>query len=237
MLYDELPNYESRFAANLTDSDGKVFTAGTSIYPGATRLLHRNNNWFYQERTPKNKVVLHFTMGNIWSDVAALTHHYVSVAYLVARSGVVYELFDPDLWSYHLGPTAVGGNSEQSKSSIAIEISNYGPLVLAPNGTTLNTAYGSSYCALAQTDAYLAVPGGFRGYHYFATFTDEQYAALQYLVPFLTKRYGVPAVIPTPDQQGALALKAPPPGIWSHQNYRKDKVDVGPALDWTRIGI
>lgn len=229
-IVDSLADKEVLFSKNLTDSSGKRFTTTTAIYPNAIAITTKKPNWFYPEKNKKTKIVLHFTVGNLLSDIAALTKGYVSVAYIVARSGQVYELFNPDYWSYHLGPTAVGGNGIQGKQSIGIEISNYGPLVLS--GDSLNTIYKTSYCSKDSTEY---VVSSHRGYNYYCKFTDAQYESISSLLEFLTNRYGIPYTIPSSDQQLSYISSVPGSGIWSHQNFRKDKTDVGPAFDWNRI--
>lgn len=231
MLYGSLAKRELDFRSSLIDSAGKKFKASSPTL-GNTRLSHKNDNWYFKEKTDKTKIVLHFTMGNLPGDIGELTHHYVSVAYVVARDGQVYELFDPDYWSYHLGPSATGGNGIESKASIGIEVSNYGPLYLE-NGT-LFTAYKSAYCSLQDTQAYVAIPRpGYRGYFYFASFTSEQYEALRVLMSGLIRRYSIQKKWAA--DPGVFFKSAPGPGIWTHQNYRRDKVDIGPAFDWSEI--
>ena len=231
LLVDTLVDKEKRFASDLIDTDGKKFSKNDAVYNKATGLYHKNNNWYYKEKTDKTKIVLHFTIGNILSDVAALTKSYVSVSYVVARDGTVYELFNPDYWSYHLGPYASGGNTIQSKQSVGIEISNYGPLV--KDGDRLRTIYKSHYCNLAQSEHY--VKSSHRGFDYYAKFTCKQYDSVKGLLRFLTERYDIPYVFPNESQREEYQRITPGPGIWSHQNFRKDKTDIGPALEWKRL--
>ena len=82
--------------------------------------------------------------------------------------------------------TAVGGNGKGSKESIAIELSNIGPLTL--DGTDFKNVYGSKYCSVLDVTAFTEYSDGFRGYKHFATFTNEQYNSLQALLLFLTTK-------------------------------------------------
>lgn len=236
-LYDELPERELKFRNQLKDSYGKVFSVKPSSFiNGALRLTHSNDNWYYKVKSEKSKIVLHFTAGFIQPDIGELTRETkVSVAYVLARSGDLYELFDPEFWSYHLGAKAAGGNTKMSKSSIGIEVSNVGPLTLDNNTGFLNTWSGRAYCSLDQTEAYVYIPDGFRGYNYFATFTTEQYKVLDSLITDLCREYNILRKLPSPADRVKKWTSDPGDGIWSHQNFRQDKVDIGPGFDWSRI--
>lgn len=233
--FDELPKIEEKFKTGLRDSYGKVFKASESdIIPGAIKLTHKNDNWYYKQEIKKDKIVLHFTAGVLHGDIGELTRQYVSTPYVVARDGTIYELFDPKYWSFVMGPGSTGGNKAMSSTSINIEISNLGPLTRDPKLGFLKTWSGKPYCAIEQTDAYVHVPGGFRGYHYFATFTDEQYRAVDSLITNLCRRYGILRKLPALNQR-EKKLTVIGEGIWSHTNFRNDKFDVGPAFDYSRV--
>lgn len=235
-VLDDLSNKENEFKKNLTDSAGKLFKATKAVAPLAIGLSHLNDNWYFKEKTPKNKIVLHFTCGNIMSDVATLTTHFVSVSYVVDRQGNIYELFSPDYWSYHLGYGATGENTTQSKASIAIELSSYGPLKPKENDPeALYNIYDRAYCRLSDQQEYGY--GLYRGYSYWVKPTAAQYSAVRSLLLFLTKRYpNIPYTLPSNVEQEQQHFKTiMPPGIWSHQNFRKDKVDVGPIFDWSKL--
>ncbi len=197
-------------------------------------------NFFYTTEYPKTQIVLHFTEGNIHGDLTGLTKddQHVSVALVVSRDGGIYRLFSPDYWAFHIGKNSIQDNTEASRKSVGIELSNYGPLKL--KGNDLYNGYGDLYCSLDDTSEYIKLnkPFGNDGdlYTYFAGFTDEQYDALIVLLRYLTAKYNIPrAFLPEsvrflPTSQ-AVTFK----GIVSHVNYRKDKVDIGPAFDWARV--
>jgi len=234
--YDELPKKEGKFHKYLTDSYGKVFTKEDSpTMPGTVRLSHPNDDWYYKTKTKKDKIVLHFTAGFLHADIGELTKQHVSVAYVVARDGTVYELFDPEYWSYHLGPKATGGNKKNSSSSIGIEICNNGPLTLE-NGI-LKTWSGSPYCTIDQADAFVKVKdeGGFRGHKYFASYTKEQFRTLDLLITNICRKHKILRKLPKLNERAQKFVNDPGEGIWSHQNFRSDKFDVGPAFEWDRI--
>jgi N-acetyl-anhydromuramyl-L-alanine amidase AmpD len=234
---DKIRAKETRFRATLKDAYGKTFTEEPSTtIDGAIRLKHPNDGWYYLIETPKDKIVLHFTAGVLHGDIGALTtDQHVSVAYVVARSGETYELFDPKYWSYHLGRGATGGNKAGSASSIGVEISNFGPLELDEEKGILKTWSDKDYCSIDQTDEYVYVAEGFRGKHYFATFTDEQYRTVDSLITNLCRKFNILRKLPSKSDREIKFTSAPGEGIWSHQNFRADKHDMGPAFDWSRI--
>ena len=206
--------------------------------------------YVYQAKFKKEKIVLHFTAGHLRGDIMSLTgdRGHVSVPFLIARDGTIYNIHHPEnQWSYHLGPDALGGNAKQSQISIGIEISNYGPLTLV--GDNLETAYSRPknqatgtegapdvYCSLAETEAYVALDTPYRGFKYFAAYTEAQYNSLIQLLRLLTKKYHIPAVFL---QKGVRYNRTEEVihfrGIVTHANYRNDKFDIGPAFDWDRV--
>lgn len=208
------------------------------------RPTKHSATYFYPENFPKKKIVLHFTVGNIQGDLGALTraNNHVSVPFLIARDGTIYQLFSSAAWSYHLGRGAVGGNRTQSRQSIGIELSNYGYLI--ERDGNLETAYSrvngnpvDIYCSLSETDKYTKLDPPFREQSYYATFTDEQYESLIILLRYLTAQYNIPRTFLPEDIRYATTNKvASFQGITSHVNFRKSgKWDIGPAFDWSRI--
>lgn len=198
-------------------------------------------DYYFDEAPRKSMVVLHYTMGWLWGDIATLTtaHLHVSVAFLVARSGRIYRLFPEDRWAYHLGKRKdVTGDTELlSKRSIAIELSNVGPLDLA--GDTLKFV-GRPYCDVSETAFYTKLTSPYRGFRYFAAFSDAQYAALDALLEAITATYAIPRKFVAP-QKRFLTFDSPAAadaykGVSSHVNFRRTgKTDIGPAFDWPRI--
>ena len=201
--------------------------------------------YFYDESVKKEKIVLHFTAGHLKGDLLSLTSKkrgHVSAPFVLARDGKLFQLFSSAAWSYHLGRGAKGGNGTQSKKSIGIEISNFGPLTLKDG--MLETIYSRIeggpkhvYCSEADTSAYIKLDKPFRGYTYFASYTDEQYNALINLLRYLTKQYDIPREFLPEDvryetTQEVVNFK----GIVTHVNYRETgKWDMGPAFDWERV--
>lgn len=201
------------------------------------------SGYYYDEKFTKEKIVLHFTVGHLKGDIYSLSNKsrgHVSTAFVLSRDGTPYQLFSSAAWSYHLGRNSLGGNAEQSKASIGIEISNYGPLT--KKGNNLETAYSSAskpdvYCTINDTDQYVKLAKPYRGYQYYTAFTNEQYHSLILLLRYLTATYQIPRQFVAEDSRfettsgGSSNFK----GICSHVNFRTDKYDIGPAFDWDRV--
>lgn len=253
MRATSIPAHEKSFAQTGIDSQGKQFVLKplTVAMPGdpygplqLVDCVRQNgdSSFYYKEVLPKKRIVLHFTMGYLKGDIATLTRpgEPVSVPFVIARNGTIYNLWTSKYWSYHLGPGTAGGNTVMSQTSIGIELSNIGPLKKL--GSNLVTTYSDAdvYCSLEETALYTELPTPYRGYRYFATFTEAQYRSTIALLRFLTKKYGIPRrfiaeadrynVFKTP----AAALAST--GILTHVNVRPTgKVDIGAAFDWLRL--
>lgn len=183
-----------------------------------------NQNYFYKNDTRKKSICLHFTVGNILSDIAALTKadSHISVSYVVDRSGNIYELFPDNFWSYHLGNGAIGGNTNMSKQSIGIEVSNYGPL--SEKDGNMVDAYGNTYCTTWETNYYER--RDYRGKTAFATMPNGQICAVAALIEYLCDKHSIPMTFSCTDEVFRTADEALSfEGIFMHSNVRKDKFD------------
>ena len=204
-----------------------------------------DKKYFVEEETKKQRIVLHYTMGQIAGDLSTLTGDkgMVSVSYVIGRNGMIYYLFNTQLWSFHLGRDAIGGNTEQSSLTIGIELSNVGPLTKVGEEYFMRVKNdkGESkdlfYCTIEQTNLYKVLEQPFKEAKVYATYPEAQYDALIRLLRYLTALWDIPRVfLPESDRfkvsQKVLNFK----GIVSHVNYRpKDKSDIGPAFDWKKV--
>jgi N-acetyl-anhydromuramyl-L-alanine amidase AmpD len=196
---------------------------------------------FYPEATKKDLIVLHFTAGGTargafytWLN----NPEHVGTAYIVDTDGVIYELFDPSYWAYHLG---IKGMSIHDRRSIGIEIVNVGPLKPSPlDSNVLNwwpNNWGTRWCVKEQMDRY--VESSFRGVGCFAAFPEPQMKSVGALVKHLCDRFNIKKCIPPRAQRSEYDLSyfRSYLGIAAHQNYRADKWDVGPAFNWDELGV
>jgi N-acetyl-anhydromuramyl-L-alanine amidase AmpD len=249
MFARDLPAFESAFRADGVDSSGRrhTLTPLSVPIPGENRNLNvvrlkpadGIETYYTAEAAPKERVALHFTTGYIRGDVRMLTipksdpATRVSVPFIIARDGNIYNLFDSRYWAYHLGPTAVGGNTAMSRSSVGVEISNIGPLI-QQGQSLLTTTSKDVYCNLNETQYYRKA--SYRGFSYYASYTDAQYTSLITLLRYLTARFNIPRrFLPLASRYETRNDIPNFRGIVSHVNFRTDKFDIGPAFDWDRV--
>ena len=198
---------------------------------------------FFAQEFTKDLLVLHFTAGQSARsayDTWRATPLQVATAYIVDTDGYIYECFSPRAWAYHLGVTgAASANWKHDKRSIGIEIANPGPLVTdKTNPQQLNWWPGdftSKWCTLAETTKYVAAP--YRGFSHFAAFPTGQTDAVIALVDHLCQAFSIPKVLAPTAQQTEFDMTFFNTfnGIATHQNFRKDKTDIGPAFPLARV--
>lgn len=198
---------------------------------------------YFRQKFKKDLIVLHFTAGSSARsafDSWRSTTTQVATAYLVDTDGSIFECFPPEYWAYHLGvsgPESAGWRHD--KRSIGIEIANVGSLRIdAQNPQQLNwwpNNFGTKYCTLAESTRYVAAP--FRGFSHFASFPSVQCDAVASLVSHLCEELKIPRVLPPVAQQTAFDMDFFKSfrGIATHQNFRKDKSDIGPAFPLSRV--
>lgn len=214
---------------------------------GLTIFSFKSSFWddyFFKQETDKAGLVLHFTAGFLAGGISTLTREgvHVSVSYVVARNGRIYELFPPEYWSFHLGKGTVGGNTNRSSRTIGIEISNIGPLFLKGNTLRYKTNQGFfPYCDLNEIEFFKKGDKPYRKVDYFATFTTEQYASVNALIDNLVAKFSVPRAFIAGDARfetfGSSDDARAYTGIASHVNYRKSgKWDIGPVFEWPLVG-
>jgi len=251
MKVTSISNHEKTFFETGKDSSGKEFMLTEKIAPikGSDQVMpytycspkNKDVSFYYHEKNTKTQIVLHFTVGYLKGDIAALSRNnvHVSTPFVIARNGKIINLWSSAFWSYHLGKDAIGGNTNGSKRTIAIEISNIG--FLKRIGDKLVTVYSNDdvYCHINDKQFYTKLDIPYRGEHYFATYTKKQYSSLLLLLRYLTSEYNIPRkFLPknkrfvTGEQKELVNFK----GIVSHVNYRASgKWDIGPAFDWEKI--
>ncbi len=218
---------------------------------GVLAIPKNRSKYYYAVEHPKQRIVLHFTAGQLRSDLSALTrdNYHVSVAFVIGRDGTVYQLFSSKYWSGHLGKGIGNTNTgnAQDKCTIGIEISNYG--YLSERNGNLETYYSRQknaqgqegpvdvYCSLDEKQAWLKTDNPFRGQSYYASYTNEQMESVVILLRYLTAQYNIPrAFLPEPGRYQATEDVLRFKGIVSHINYRPTgKWDIGPAFNWNRL--
>jgi hypothetical protein len=198
---------------------------------------------YYQEIIPKKQIFIHHTAGaanakNVIAGWKTRTDH-VGTAFVIAgkpssatsgyKDGDIYQAFSSKHWGYHLG-LKKDVFTEQGvpympldKSSIAIEICNWGALTPQANGTLKQYTGGTVPAAEAVT---LNPP--YRGSAIYHAYTDAQLASLKDLLIYLCDKYSIPKTFNADMFDISKKALTGTPGIWTHTSVRKDKVDCSP---------
>lgn len=251
MKYHDLPRHEESFFARGV-AIGKKYTMEQKnipilgeYYKLRPKVNQETPDYYEDAKFTKDQIVIHFTQGYLKGDVNQLFFgsRNVSTPFLIARDGTIYSLFPSSRWSYHLGPGAVGGNTVRSRSTVAVEFSNIGPLDIGtePDSNILYDTYGNEYCNAIDQEAYSRLDYPFRSKLYFATLTEAQYNSGKRLLNYLTDKYNIPyEFLPEPERFAVYESVLDFKGIVSHVNYRvwdaeHPKWDMGPAFDWNNL--
>jgi N-acetyl-anhydromuramyl-L-alanine amidase AmpD len=197
------------------------------------------SNQYFHTIYPKKQIVIHHTASGKGAsgDIAWWKRDALEVAtpYIIERSGIIKQLYDPGKWAYHLGtknktlmrfniPVKDGRiwhRTRLHQRSIGIELDSWGFL------TKRNSGYYS--WTGKKVDNIVPYENGFRGESYFEAYTDEAIKALEELLLFLSVAYKIPLSYNYEDQF-ELSYKAlvGEPGLYSHASYREDKWDCHP---------
>ncbi|MCF0054785.1 caspase family protein [Dyadobacter sp. CY356] len=255
MRFDTLSQIEARFRLDNTAllSKFSLPVPNEDLSLNGLAYTPKTTDYFYPTEHSKQRIVLHFTAGNLRSDVQSLTQQsrHVSVPFVIARDGTIYQLFPSKFWSGHLGEgvgNKKGTGNPQDKATIGIELSNYGFLV--PKDGNLETIYSrikdpntgnvsapDPYCSLDSKLAYAKIDHPFREQSFYPSYTAEQIDSLIVLLRFLTTRYNIPReFLPEDKRYTTFGELVNFKGIVSHINYRSSgKWDIGPAFDWKAV--
>lgn len=188
---------------------------------------------------PKSLVALHHTAGGSAGSTFKWWNEgdprRIGTAFLVARDGTIFEIFDPKFWAWHLGVK----DDQIEKRSIGIEICNWGQLT--EKGGHLHTWSGRNLGNIetlvhAGTVAHFPTP--WRGGEYYEAYSQDQIDAVCGLVPWLCEKYQIPNDLP---EKRHLTGPANVPkfytfrGVLHHAMLRKDKSDITPNFPWSEL--
>lgn len=211
----QIGNFDS-FAANITEADEYGIVASQLDNLSIARddrykfIYFPSDQYFQGQSTDKLQIVLHHTVsgdkGGVGGDVKWWRDkgERVATAFIVARNGDIYQLFNTDYWAHHLGITSdfikaqgtTKSNKYLNKQSIGIEIDSWGGLKQASDGKWYPTIMFSKNNLQSQeiregaapiTDVTLYnketnYPQGFRGFYGFETYTTAQLDATRDLI-------------------------------------------------------
>lgn len=206
-----------------------------------SRQLRLPETEYFQRRHPKNLIILHHTVGGSAKSTFTWWHTdrnhsglptRIGTAYIVGRNGVIFEIFPPECWAYHLGLKGMGG--EVDRRSIGIELASEGPLL---------SRGGKFYCfgRVSERTEYRGTVFDYgreyrQQYRYFAAYTDKQIKATVRLVDHLIFRFHIPAVMPRDPIKASLKKYLRYRGVLGHAHLRPDKTDPHPGFPWDELG-
>lgn len=189
-------------------------------------------NQYVKEVTDKTGIVLHGTASN---EIGKNVFDYwnsnkerVATCVVVASSGVIYQGYSSKYWAGHIG-LAHGLSKwklpyqDYSKTTIGIEIANWGFL------TKKGDKFYSWTGAEVPASEVIEYPNLFKQNRFYERYTKEQIDAVEKLLRYWNKIYGIPLVYNEKDMWD-LSLNAHKnvPGVYSHNSYRLDKSDIHP---------
>jgi len=185
---------------------------------------------YFAQKLKKDLIVLHFTASYTWQ-VAYKTFMKagrVCTPYIVDLAGPkhIIKLYEDKYWSYHLG-IKTDPDHLQDKRSIGIEIVNIGP-------AWYRDGKWFDYVGKQWSESEI-IAGTNRGADGGVRFPDEQVEAVCRLVNELCDRYGIPKRVPMDKMSCRLPQINKFSGITTHQMFRKDKYDLGPAWPWEKM--
>lgn len=202
------------------------------------RSLALPDGEFFPQAQEKSGICLHHTVGGT---AASSVHHWrtddahVGTAYMIGRDGTIFEIFDPEAWAWQFGLRGWGNDRVPfEKRFIGIEIASEGGLT-EHDGELYCFDRVSPRTTFDRDDAFdHGTP--YRGYRYFARYTDAQIDAVGQLVNHLCDTFSIPRRVPN-DYRSYYGPKLRDfQGVIGHVNVRRDKSDPIPDDEfWNRI--
>lgn len=185
-------------------------------------------NQYFKQVFPKRQIVLHHTASgpgtagdiNWWKQ----TPERVATCVIVARDGIIHQLFSSKYWAYHLG-LSTSNNLEIAHQSIGIETDSWGQLAFK------NGKYYSYTGAEVPKQDVIEYPNLYRGHRYYERYTSQQIESIRLLLEYWCEIYQIPANYIVSMWDVSKQALSGTPGIWSHTSFRKDKNDVHPQPD------
>lgn len=173
-----------------------VFTLTTKAMNVEITKKHLEQGEYFTTKHKKNKAFIHHTAGSYRPDYTI--HGWetdtnrqgneleVATALLIGGmstktpdaswDGKILEAFPIDCWAYHLGM----GNWMLDKTSVGIEICNYGPLTLKSNGQVVN------WLGQPIPEKFVVeLDKPFRGHTFYHRYTDAQMESLYKILKWL----------------------------------------------------
>ena len=211
---------------------------------------------YYPEVTNKKQIVIHHTAGrqDAKGDIAGWRKKTFPIAthYIIERGGHAEHVFSDKFWSNHIGMHH-GSNVRRNKESLSIELTSMGWLNKKDNGTyqgyvgkakTPSEWGGVSETYMVDSNGNIVRnPNGYKGKKYFQSYSATQLTKMAGIINNWSETYGINIanlnfgdVFPSTTRgvPSQAAVKGTP-GIYTHNSYRGDKIDVMPQKELLEI--
>ena len=177
-------------------------------------VLHHTNGWVVKKGTKDEPCMNHVNWWGSRNDI----NYPLGTAYSIDYKGNIYEHFNPDYWAYHLG---VGKKRNYlDKQSIGIEITNEGFLDKKSNNKFVWYSGNIELPYNRSQDKPIYVKEKWRGYNWFAPYSNEQIKSTIWLIKFLCKKYNIKMNFISDCNYHSNILNGKYEGIYSHSNIR-----------------
>lgn len=198
---------------------------------------------YIKEVTEKNQIVLHHTAGNssapgtikMWAND---DRGRIATCIVISGKGTSKDTYDGEIcqafsskhWGYHLGLKqdifrAKGVPYKAlDKHAIAIEICNWGPL------DKVGDKFYNYVDREVAADQVTELQTPYKGHRYYHRYTDAQIESVKNLLMYWRDNYSIDLTYREDDMWtiSTRALKGEP-GVYTHNSYRKDKLDIYPC--------
>ena len=193
-----------------------------------------SENQYYKATYPKDQIVLHHTVSNgsamAVADYWESTARRVGTCIVLDKEGVIHQLFSSRYYAGHVGNVSDEMKRFNlpyrscSKTSIGVELVNMGGLTR--RGDKLYNAYGTEF-----HEEPIYYDEGYRGYKYFARYSDKQIASLRRLLIYWCNRYDIPTDYDKDIWDVNVRALSGEKGIFTHTSFRDDKSDLHPQKE------
>jgi N-acetyl-anhydromuramyl-L-alanine amidase AmpD len=186
-----------------------------------------NNDQYFREKFLKTQIVLHHTASGSNADNVIHGWNFnperIGASYLIDGLGVVKKAFEPEYWAYHLG-LKTADNVKLNKSSIGIEVCNWGQLIKKGNEFY-------NYVNKVVPENEVVQIAKFRGFEFYHKYNDLQIASLKKLILELCVKFGIDKKYNSDMFDISQNALSGVNGIYTHVSYRNDKNDMSPQFN------
>ena len=196
-----------------------------------TKQVHfRSYNY---EKIEKKQIYLHHTAGGPSGEQVfaywETQPHKVATCVAISNDGTIVQGFGSECWAYHLGLGTKHFMSQGlrylplDRSSIGIEICNYGPLT-QKGGKYYNYVGGE-----IKKEDVTTLDKPYKGYKLWQSYTDEQIESVKELLIHWNTKYGIDLTYNEDIWDVTKRALKGEEGVFTHNSVRPDKADVYPC--------